>query len=87
MLVRTKTRTVHFDGPFTLAGLEGPWPAGDYQVREDEEQITGISWLAYRRVATMIEVASGRKRSLVDIDPSELEVALEKDRLLSAPEN
>lgn len=84
MFTRTKTRTVHFDGPFTLTGLEGPYPAGDYEVKDDEEQITGISWLAYRRVATMIEVAIGKTKSLIDIDPSELDEALEKDRVLSA---
>jgi hypothetical protein len=85
MFTRTKTRTVHFDAPFTLTGLDGVHPPGDYQVQDDEEQITGISWLAYRRVATVIEVVAGKKTSLVDIDPSELDAALESDRALSAP--
>jgi hypothetical protein len=84
MFTRTKTSTVHFDAPFTLNGLDGPYPAGDYQVQDDEEQITGISWLAYRRVASMIEVVANQKRSLIGIDPSELDAALEKDRGLSA---
>lgn len=83
MFTRTKTRTVHFDAPFTLTGLDGVHPPGDYQVQDDEEQITGISWLAYRRVATVIEVVSGKKTSLVDIDPSELDAALEMDRAQS----
>nr|WP_299506005.1 hypothetical protein [uncultured Rhizobium sp.] len=83
MFTRTKTRTVHFDAPFTLKGLDGPCPAGDYQVQNDEEQITGISWLAYRRVATMIEVFAGKKKSLVQIDPSDLDAALDMDRVLS----
>nr|WP_209948160.1 hypothetical protein [Rhizobium halophytocola] len=84
MFTRTKTRTVHFDAPFMLEGLERPYPPGDYQVQDDEEQITGISWLAYRRVATVIEVAVGAKTSLVTINPSELDAALEKDRALFA---
>lgn len=83
MFTRTKTRTVHFDAPFTLTGLDGPYPAGDYQVQDDEEQITGISWLAYRRVATVIEVAAGNRKSLIHVVPSELDAALEKDRVLS----
>lgn len=83
MFTRTKTRTVHFDAPFTLAGLEGVQPPGDYQVQDDEEQITGISWLAYRRVATMIEVVAGKTMRLVHIDPSELDAALDMDRVLS----
>lgn len=68
MFTRTKTRTVHFDAPFTLTGLEGVYPPGDYQVQDDEEQITGISWLAYRRVATAIEVVACV--SAWNIDPS-----------------
>lgn len=84
MFTRTKTRTVHFDAPFTLTGLDGAHPAGDYRVLDDEEQMTGISWLAYRRVATMIEVVAGSKTSLITIDPAELEAALEKDKVFSA---
>lgn len=84
MFTRTKTRTVHFDAPFTLTGLDGVHPPGDYQVQDDEEQITGISWLAYRRVGTVIEVVAGKQKSLVDIDPTELDAALESDRAQSA---
>jgi hypothetical protein len=87
MFTRTKTRTVHFDSPFTLKGLDGAHPAGDYQVQDDEEQITGISWLAYRRVATAIEVIADKTTSLIDINPSELDAALEMDRALSAKES
>ncbi|MBU2329741.1 MAG: hypothetical protein KJ755_20680 [Alphaproteobacteria bacterium] len=83
MFTRTKTRTVHFDAPFTLTGLEGVHAPGDYQVQDDEEQITGISWLAYRHVATVMEIVAGKKRSLVPIDPSELDAALDMDRVLS----
>lgn len=87
MFTRTKTRTVHFDRPFALFGLDGLQPAGDYQVQDDEEQITGISWLAYRRVATMIEVKSGQKTSLVTIDGAELDAAMESDRTTTVPAN
>ncbi|BCH56375.1 hypothetical protein ACQZ61_02390 [Agrobacterium vitis] len=83
MFTRTKTRIVHFECPFTLPGLEGTQPAGDYQVKDDEEQITGISWLAYRRVATLIEIAKGSTTSLVAIDNFDLDAAMEKDRTTS----
>lgn len=85
MVTRTKTRTVHFEQPFTLQGVQGELPAGDYQVKDDEEQITGISWLAYRRVATVIECTSGGTTSFIPIDPNELHAALDKDRLTSNP--
>lgn len=86
MFTRTKQRTVNFKAPFTLTGLQGVYPPGDYEILDDEEQITGVSWLAFRRVSTMIEVASGNKKSLVEIDPSELDAALENDKLLAVPE-
>lgn len=87
MFTRTKTRTVHFDRPFALSGLDGLQPTGDYQVQDDEEQITGISWLAYRRTATLIEITVGQKRSLVTIDSDELDAAIERDKAASAPAN
>lgn len=80
MFTRTKTRTVHFDRPFALFGLDGLQPAGDYQVQDDEEQIMGISWLAYRRVSTVIEIASGQKTSLITIDGDELDEAIAQDK-------
>ncbi|BCH61269.1 hypothetical protein RvVAR0630_38930 [Agrobacterium vitis] len=83
MFTRTKTRIVHFKCPFTFPGLEGTQPAGDYQVKDDEEQITGIFWLAYRRVATLIEIAKGSTTSLVAIDNLDLDATIEKDRATS----
>lgn len=85
MATRTKTRTVHFQRPFTLHGVQGEQAPGDYQIKEDEEQITGISWLAYRRISTLIECRSGGTTSLISIDHNELHSALEKDRLASTP--
>ncbi|WP_454748272.1 hypothetical protein [Ciceribacter selenitireducens] len=80
MFTRTKTRTVHFDRPFALFGLEGLQPAGDYQVQDDEEQITGISWLAYKRTATVIEIRAGLTTSRIAVDGDELEAAMARDQ-------
>ncbi len=80
MFTRTKTRIVHFDRPFALFGLEGLQPPGDYQVQDDEEQITGISWLAYKRIATIIEIPTGAITSRFEIDNEELDAAMERDR-------
>jgi len=85
MLTRTTTRYVHFDQPFSLAGVEGISPAGDYKLIEDEEPIEGLSWLAYRRVATLIEITRGSKTSFMSIDPSNLEDALEQDKASAKP--
>ncbi|HLM38004.1 MAG TPA: hypothetical protein VK434_00245 [Microvirga sp.] len=54
MNARTTTRTVTFARPFSLLGLDGLQPAGTYTVQTDEEPIEGLSFLAYRRVATVI---------------------------------
>ena len=73
-----------FTAPFALGGVDGIQPPGDYAIDEDEELIDGLSWLAYRRVATFIHLpaisSTDRLRSqLVGIDHSELEDALHED--------
>ncbi len=85
MFTRTKTRTIHFDRPFALLGREGLQPAGDYQVLDDEEQITGISWLAYRRIATVIEIHAGQTTCRITIDGEELDAAVARDQADTSP--
>jgi hypothetical protein len=83
MSTRTKRSIVHFPAPFALAGVDGLLPAGDYAVDNDEEPIEGISWLAYHRVATFIHLpaiaATSRVRSMVAVDPAELDAASKQD--------
>ncbi|MFP5075676.1 hypothetical protein ACLE20_00040 [Rhizobium sp. YIM 134829] len=81
MFTRTTSRTVHFNSPFTLPGVTGNYPPGDYRIYDDEEQITGISWLAYRRISTTMEVVGRQKTSRIDIDPLDLDAALHEDTL------
>jgi hypothetical protein len=45
---RTTTKTVTFDQPFSLLGLDEPHPAGTYTVQTDEEPVESLSFLAYR---------------------------------------
>ncbi|MDE3876884.1 hypothetical protein I7G55_22970 [Sinorhizobium meliloti] len=77
MFARTKHRTVHFDKPFWISGLSEMVTAGDYAVDEEEELIEGLSWSAYRRVATFITLPATTENKyrmrLVPIDPEELE--------------
>ena len=54
MSLRTTSRTITFARPFSLDGLDETQPAGSYTVQTDEEPIEGLSFLAYRRVATVI---------------------------------
>ena len=83
MLSRTTTRTMTFLMPFSIAAANQELPAGAYLVETDEELIQGLSFPAYRRVATFLRIpqprgASGRLHS-VPVDPEELEAALTRD--------
>lgn len=80
MNLRTRRETVAFAHPFTVDGVDGAQPAGAYTVETDEEAIEGLSFMAYRRVATVIflPLRQGGAGSFqaVRIDPRELDLAL-----------
>jgi hypothetical protein len=82
-MARTTETTVTFRRRFTLTSLDGTQPAGAYRLVVDEDEIEGLSFLAFRRTATMLHlpaVASARSnRQVFLIDPEELAVALEAD--------
>ena len=97
MAMRTSKKTVSFRRPFTLKSLDEVLPAGTYTVETDEEPITGISFLAYRRIQTLLYVHGKPGQTvpsrLLTIDPNELDAALKRDQLcahnsiLQSPEN
>ena len=84
MSSRTTHSIVHFAAPFVLTGFDRAQPAGDYDVDNDEELIDGLSWQAWRRVATYIHLPARATKSalkqIVAIDPAELEAALRQDQ-------
>ena len=77
MTVRTARRNVTFRRPFFLKGVDGVQPPGTYAVEIDEEQVPGLSFLAYRRISTTIVLSvpygGGAVRQVVTIDPVDLE--------------
>lgn len=83
MLERTTRKAVTFLRPFSLGGIEEKLEAGTYDIDICEELIEGLSFIAYRRVSTMITLkANGYgdgARQLVAIDPADLEVAQKND--------
>ncbi len=83
MPVRTTETTVTFKRPFTLPDFEHPQPAGTYRVVTDEEEISGLSFLAFRRIAPMLWLpsvaASGGRKEMILIDANELSAALAAD--------
>ena len=81
MNTRTDRKTLTFKHPFHLKEIDRTLPAGTYQVITDEELIEGLSFLAYRRLSTMLMVPGKQASSIemVTIDPLELRAALDQD--------
>ena len=84
MTMRTTKSTVTFTRPFSLTGFDGEQPAGSYSVETDEELLDGVSFPAYRRMATMMQLEAGARAAggvlqVAVIDPRELEAALAVD--------
>ncbi len=82
-MIRTTTKTVTFARPFVLAGYGDPLPAGNYVVETDEELLDGVSFVAYRRISTVLHLharpSSPGRRQVLPIDPAELDAALTRD--------
>ncbi|HEV8390977.1 MAG TPA: hypothetical protein VGQ35_14100 [Dongiaceae bacterium] len=84
MTTRTTKKTVTFTRPFSLSGFDGEQPAGSYSVETDEELLEGVSFPAYRRMATMMQLdaasrGAGGVLQVAVIDPQQLEAALAVD--------
>jgi hypothetical protein len=81
---RTHETTATFSRAFALTDVDRPLPAGTYRIDVDEEDIPGLSFLAFRRTATTLHcpaLSSPQGRSeIFRINPDELAAALEADR-------
>ncbi len=83
MTMRTKETTVTFIHPFQLSAFDRVLPAGTYRLVTDEEEILGLSFLAYQRMATTLHTPSlsaahGISES-VPISQADLDAALIRD--------
>ena len=63
MTMRSRWETITFKHPFRIKGVDRLLSAGAYEVITDEEMIEGLSFAAFRRVATMIVVPAAAPRS------------------------
>ncbi|WP_211275948.1 hypothetical protein [Thalassospira mesophila] len=79
-ITRVSHKQVEFSGPFKLKGYDETFPGGDYDVETEEELIEGVSFLAYRRTATLLHVPSTAGARTLPIDPRELDRAILMDR-------
>lgn len=85
--MRTVRKSVTFDKPFSIEGVDGIQPAGTYVVLTDEEEIQAQSFTGWRRIETMLLVpsldASSGMEQLVRINQVHLEEALASDRKIN----
>lgn len=84
MSTRTTQTTVTFRRAFTLPAIEGAQPAGTYRLVTEEEQIPGLSFVAFRRTETLLHLPAdpptpGRTSQVVSVLPEELAAALAAD--------
>jgi hypothetical protein len=77
-VIHTSSAIVTFAAPFTLPGLERSYPAGNYRIDTDMEQLD-LSFAASRRVATTIMLTAGAVTEAWPVDPTDLAAALAKD--------
>ena len=81
-MTRTTRSTVTFSRAFTLEAVDRLFPAGAYELVTDEELIEGISFPAYRRVASWILASAQNSISgteMIAIDPVDFSAAHARD--------
>lgn len=83
MTERTTETEITFTHPFRLESLSEPLEAGTYRLVVDEEVIEGLSFTAYRKVATHLEIpaisVAITRRQFLQVSQQEIDAALESD--------
>lgn len=81
---RSTDSEITFRRPFTLRAVGTPLPAGTYRLIVDEEMLQGLSFPAWRRVATMLFTPAlgqeGGSQQIFTVDGDELDAALLADQ-------
>ncbi|KAF0123374.1 MAG: hypothetical protein FD152_3334 [Xanthobacteraceae bacterium] len=86
MAGRSTETTVTFHRPFSLSAVEWPLPPGRYRCVIDEEEISGLSFVAFRRSATLPHLPAlsvrGQATQVIAVDPAELDATQATDQCL-----
>ena len=86
--MRTTETTITFRRPFMLSALDKTQPAGTYRLVTEEEEIPGLSFVAFRRTAMMLHLpalstalaTASTTHRVVPIDAVEWSALVEADR-------
>ncbi|GLU27415.1 hypothetical protein Brsp01_26480 [Brucella sp. NBRC 12950] len=83
MTERTTTTEITFLHPFRLKSYSEPLEAGTYRLVVDEELIEGVSFTAYRKVATYLELPAISVaitcHQVLQVSSTEIDEALARD--------
>jgi hypothetical protein len=79
--MRSIRKQVTFRRPFRLNDLDGTLPAGTYQLDTEEELIDALSFPAWRRLGSTLQVMRAGATEYVPVSPEELHAALLRDAL------
>ncbi|WRH63709.1 MAG: hypothetical protein RSE12_05055 [Fuscovulum sp.] len=82
--MRSTTATVTFRNSFRLPGHDRDFPSGSYDVLREDERLDGLTFEAFRRVATYLRVrgrgVQAGQTELLPITEKDLDAALLADR-------
>lgn len=79
MASRISSKQVVFHRPFWVSGFDCRQPAGTYTVDTEEELVEALSFLAWRRSATIVRLTRGGTTKYLWVDAGELDDALARD--------
>jgi hypothetical protein len=81
--LRATEATITFRRPFAVSALDEARPAGNCRVVTEEEEIDGLSFVAFRRTAILLHLPAPTTASathqVVTVDPSEWIAIVEAD--------
>ena len=81
--MRTTETLVTFRHPFKLTAVDATQPAGTYRLVTEEEEIPGLSFVAFRRTATLLHLpavsTTEGTHQVVSVDPLEWTAIVEAD--------
>ena len=81
--MRTTETTVTFRHSFALADLMPEQPSGTYRVVTEEEEIPGLSFVAFRRTATLLHLpalSTSGIHQVVSVAPAQWAAIIKGDR-------